>query len=171
MPYCTNCGTPVDPVAAYCGNCGFAQRPAAASGTRAQAAGLGGPGPQSTPFATPFFDSIDDRTACILCYIPVLGIVPSIFVLAAKRFRANYRVRFNAFQGLYLFVAWLIVSSALPSLLVGSWDRGFEHLLIAFLRLGLIFCWIYMLVQASQRNDVHLPIIGDLAARSTHEQL
>jgi len=52
---------------------------------------------------------ISPRTASILCYIPVVGWIASIIVLAADRFRNDHRVRFHAFQGLYLFVAWLIV--------------------------------------------------------------
>ena len=52
---------------------------------------------------------ISPRTASLLCYIPILGWIVSIVVLASARFRADSRVRFHAFQGLYLFVAWLIV--------------------------------------------------------------
>jgi len=165
MPYCTNCGSQVDPQAAFCRNCGAPQARGAGAGA--------GPFPNAVPGPTPhnFLDGISDRTACILCYIPVFGIIPAIVFLAAQRFRHNYRVRFNAFQGLYLFVAWLILSSAFPSLLAAVWDNGPERTLLDLLKLGLVICWIYMLVKASQQQDVRLPIVGDLAARSTHEQL
>ena len=105
----------------------------------------------------------------MLCYIPVFGIIPAVVFLAAQKFRHNYRVRFNAFQGLYMFVAWLILSSAFPSFFTGGF--GPERAVLGILRVGLIICWIYMLVKASQQQDVRLPIVGDLAARSTHEQL
>jgi uncharacterized membrane protein len=97
----------------------------------------------------------------------VFGAIPAIVFLASQRFRTNQRVRFNAFQSVYLFVAWLIVSSAVPVLLWWAPTRGIQHLLEA----ALIGCWIYLLIKASHQEQVSLPIIGELAARSTSEQL
>lgn len=153
MPFCTNCGARVNPNAAYCTNCGSAQ-------------------PRTAPPANDFLEGMSDRTACILCYIPVFGVIPAIIFLASQRFRNNVRVRFNAFQALYLFVAWLLISSAVPILLVGGvpgW--GVAHAFIAALKLVIFVCWIYLLIKAAQEQQVRLPIIGDLAARSTTEQL
>jgi uncharacterized membrane protein len=116
-------------------------------------------------------DGISDRTACILCYIPVFGVIPAIVFLASQKFRTNTRVRFNAFQAVYLFVAWLVVSSAIPVLLFAVPGWGVEHVFIAALKLVLFVCWIYLLVKAAQEQQVRLPILGDLAARSTTEQL
>jgi uncharacterized membrane protein len=80
-------------------------------------------------------------------------------------------VRFNAFQSLYLFVAWLILSSAIPVLIVGMPGWGVEHAFIDALKVVLFISWIYLLIKATHREQVRLPIIGDLAARSTMEQL
>lgn len=148
MPYCISCGKEVDAAAAFCRNCGAAQRLRAA--------------------AVPhdLLHSLDEQTACVLCYIPVVGIIPSVIFLAAQRFRTNYRVRFNAFQALYLFVVWLIVSWAMPSMFGGG-DEGLRGLL----RVGLIALSIFLLVKTSRRQDVRIPVIGELAMRSTHEQL
>ena len=152
MPFCTNCGTAVDPNASFCFNCGQPQ-------------------PRPTAQFADFLDGISERTASILCYIPVFGVIPSIVFLAAQRFRNNVRVRFNGFQGLYLFVTWLIVSSAIPTLLLGMPGWGVEHAFVDALKLVLVVCWIYLLVKAAHHEQVRLPIIGDLAARSTMEQL
>lgn len=151
MPFCTNCGTSVDPGAAFCYNCGA---------------------PQPRRSEHDFLDGISDRTANILCYIPVFGIIPAIVFLASQRFRGNSRVRFNAFQSLYLFVAWLIVSSAVPTLMlagVTSWGPGAA--ITGLLKLAVFICWIYLLIKAANQQEVRLPVIGDLAARSTMEQL
>lgn len=80
-------------------------------------------------------------------------------------------VRFNAFQSVYLFVAWLIVSTAFPVILLGlpGWDL--EHGMLELIKLAFLVCWIVLLVKASQGQQLHLPVIGDLAARSTTEQL
>jgi uncharacterized membrane protein len=153
LPYCTHCGAQVDARASFCHNCGTAQ-------------------PRRSAPAEDFLGGMSDRTACILCYVPVLGIIPAIIILASQRYRTNVRVRFNAFQSLYLFVAWLIVSSAAPTLLFVNfpgWEA--EHALIALLKVAMFVCWIYLLVKAAHQEQVKLPIIGDLAARSTTEQL
>jgi uncharacterized membrane protein len=150
MPFCTNCGNSVDPSAAFCAHCGQAQPHAA-----------GQP-------AKDLLDGLNERTASILCYIPVFGVIPSIIFLASQKFRHNQRVRFNAFQSVYLFVTWLIVSSAGPLIMLGM---PFHHSLASLFETLLTICWIFLLVKASQAEQVHLPILGDLAARSASEQL
>lgn len=119
-----------------------------------------------------FLDGLSNRTASILCYIPVFGVIPAIVFLASRKYRHNARVRFDAFQALYLFVAWLIVSSAIPTLFfagVPGW--GVETALLGLMKAAIFVCWIYLLVKAAQQQQVRLPVIGDLAARSTTEQL
>ena len=153
MPFCTNCGTSVDERAAFCYRCGAPQ-------------------PRPVAHATDFLDGISNRTASILCYIPVFGVVPAIIFLASQKFRTNFRVRFDAFQSLYLFVAWLIISSAFPTLLFnGIHEWGAAVALLGLLKVAVFICWIYLLVKAAQEQQVRVPIIGDLAARSTTEQL
>jgi len=115
------------------------------------------------------FDHISQRTASILCYVPVFGVIPAIIILASRRFRGNAIVRFNAFQSVYLFVAWLIVSTAIP--IFQAIGGGMEHLMLSLLKVVFFVCWIVLLVKASNEQQLHLPIIGDLAARSTSEQL
>jgi uncharacterized membrane protein len=155
MPFCTNCGTKVEANASFCHNCGAAQRPTATS-----------------PTFDDMLSGISVRTAIILCYIPVFGVIPAIVFLAGQRFRTNYRVRFNAFQSLYLFVTWLILSSAIPTLFSSGFPGWpLEHLAFGLVKIAVIVCWVYLLFKASQEQQVRLPIIGDLAARSTHEQI
>ena len=157
MAFCTNCGAEVQGGAAFCARCGAAQPRPTQSGPTA-------------PYSD-FLDGLSDRAACILCYIPVFGVIPAIVFLASQRFRGNTHVRFNAFQAVYLFVAWLVVSSAIPVLMFAVPGWGVEHVFVAALKLILFCCWIYLLVNAAQEREVRLPIIGDLAARSTTEQL
>ncbi len=152
MPFCTNCGTSVDSAASFCYHCGAPQ-------------------PHPTAQFSDFLEGISNRTASILCYVPVFGVIPAIVFLAAHRFRSNVRVRFDAFQSLYLFVAWLIISSAIPTLLFTGHGWGVEGAFLALLKIAVFICWIYLLIKAAQEQQVRVPIIGDLAARSTTEQL
>src|SRR5947199_200368 len=98
MPFCSQCGNQVEQADQFCAKCG-ARQPGA---------------PLRTNDA---FASLTPRTASILCYIPGLGWIASIIVLASERFRGNQVVRFHAFQGLYLFVAWLIEDWVLKPIL------------------------------------------------------
>ncbi len=139
-------------MAAYCSNCGKGQ-------------------PRTNPEFVNFLDGVTDRTASMLCYIPVMGVIPAIVFLAAQRFRSNVRVRFDAFQSLYLFVSWLIISSAIPVLIIWPSGWGLEHAFLDVLKALLFFCWVYLLIKAAHTEQVRLPILGDLAARSTMEQL
>jgi uncharacterized membrane protein len=150
----------------FCGNCGARQReapPGTGSGASAGSTASAFSSGARTDFAT----GITPRTASLLCYIPVVGWIGSIIVLASTRFREDRVTRFHAWQGLYLFVAWLIVEWVL--------EPFFGHIpgrvpFVGVFKLAIIIAWIVMLVKTSQEQVFHLPIIGDLAERSVAEQ-
>ncbi len=109
----------------------------------------------------------------MLCYVPWVGWIAAIAVLATDRFRADARVRFHAFQGLYLFVAWLMVEWVVspfmrfPGIGFGTpMARGIPGLLQVVVLVG----WIFMLIKVSHDEDYRLPILGELADRSVSEQ-
>ena len=66
------------------------------------------PRPAPPPVQDPLA-GLSPRTAAILCYVPAIGWIAAIIVLAARKFKDNHMIRFHAFQGLYLFAAWLVV--------------------------------------------------------------
>jgi uncharacterized membrane protein len=155
MPYCSSCGNQVTSTDRFCSRCGAAQ-PGGAAGT----GGSGGAWQNSA------FQATSPRTASTLCYLPFVGWIAGLLVLAAERFRLDRTVRFHAFQGLYLFVVWLLVD------LIG--DKVFEgekiRWLVSPLKLAVFGAWIYMLVQTNQDKLVKLPLLGELADRSVDEQ-
>ena len=161
MPFCVNCGTSVADHSAYCSHCGSPQ-----------AAGQPAAG-QAFPVAGgDFLAGLSGRTASILCYVPVFGVIPAIVFLASQRFRTDKRVRFDGFQSLYLFVAWLILSSAAPTLFLDRMaEHGVERGVFGLLNLLVLGCWVYLLIHAAQQRQIRIPVIGDLAARSATEQL
>ena len=165
MPYCTQCGSQVGTVDRFCARCGKVQAASGAAGT--------GPGYYA---ATPGFDpvsrisAVDSRTASLLCYIPIVGWIMSIVVLASAKYRDDLETRFHAFQGLYLFVAWLITDWVLAPMINGPATFLFGFHLGGMLKAVLIGAWIFMLVKVSQRERFKLPVIGDLAEKSVSEQ-
>jgi uncharacterized membrane protein len=136
-------------------------------GTRQAVSTGAGPAPSGD-----LLSGISGRTASLLCYIPLAGWIAAIVVLASSRFRHDAQVRFNAFQGLYLFVAWLVVDIALAPLFMLSFIPGFglHRLLPGLMKVVIFATWIYMMVKISQQEQVHLPVLGELAERSVAEQ-
>lgn len=149
MPFCSQCGKQVLGADRYCGNCGARQ--AAAPSTR------------QDPFA-----GVSPRAAAVLCYLPVVGWIASIIVLASERFRALRAARFHAFQGLYLFVAWLIVKEVLGPMLHAA--GGGIYRADKLLQAALFVVSIFMMVKASHDEEYSLPIVGELAQRSIAER-
>jgi uncharacterized membrane protein len=150
MSYCTSCGKEVHPLDVYCAGCGGRQ--------------------PSAPVADPLA-GISPRTASLLCYIPVLGWIAAIVVLASSRFRKDTIVRFNAFQGLYLFVAWLIVDQSLGWFFAMSFPGPhFHNVVPALLKIVIFGAWIFMIVKVAHNEHYKLPIVGDLAEKSLSEQ-
>ncbi|MBL8231242.1 MAG: zinc-ribbon domain-containing protein [Bryobacterales bacterium] len=171
MPFCTNCGNSVGDRDIFCGSCGSRQPGAPSSGFAAAGdSAFSSAGAQASAKTADVFSGVNDRTASLLCYIPVIGWIPSIFVLASDRFRSDKGTRFHAFQGLYLSVAWLLVDwVAKPVLRSMDFSYGFFPL-VSLLKAALLGAWIFMLVKVSQNESYKLPFVGDLAEKSVAEQ-
>jgi uncharacterized membrane protein len=153
MPFCSKCGFEVQTNDAFCGRCGS---PQSVQSPKAQAKD------------TDPFQGIDNNTAAVLCYIPFLGWVASIYILTADRFRTDNTVRFHAFQGLYLFVAYLIYDWVIEGILWDVMNRA--YLITNMVKLSLTVGWLFMLFKTSQRELVRIPFISELADKSVAEQ-
>jgi len=144
LPFCTRCGAEAQPTDQFCRKCG-ARQPV--SGVRLSgAAGL------------------SPRAASILSYVPWLGWIAAIYVLASSRFRNDRDTRFHAYQGLYLFVAWLVVDWAITPWF--RWLPGPDLRIDGLLQLFLLGLWIFMLIKTWGGERYSLPIVGELAERS-----
>jgi len=155
MPFCSQCGNQVAPADLFCGRCGGKQPAEPVTGM--------GPGPFA-PGKDPLA-SVNPRTASIFCYVPGIGWIASIIVLASERFRHDLKVRFHAFQGLYLFVAWLMEDWVLRPIFHLVPNFQIHHIIEAVL-LGMS---IFMMVKASHEQAYQLPLFGELAQKSVTE--
>jgi uncharacterized membrane protein len=108
------------------------------------------------------------RTAAILCYVPAIGWIAAIIVLAARKFKDDHMIRFHAFQGLYLFAAWLVVDWVVGPIVRSTPGHFFPIDLV--LHALILAVSIFMMVKASHNEAYVLPIIGELAQRSATEQ-
>ncbi|MBM3759144.1 MAG: zinc-ribbon domain-containing protein [Acidobacteria bacterium] len=155
MPFCSNCGSEVQPNDQFCGKCGAPQLPSTTP-------------PKPATGANDPFSSIDSNIVAVLCYVPFLGSIASIYVLSAERFRKDNIVRFHAFQGLYLFVAWLIYDWVVEGIIDSFVNRTWVF--TRAIRMGLTVTWIFLMYKTSQREVFRVPVIGDLADQSVAEQ-
>jgi uncharacterized membrane protein len=147
LPYCTQCGAEVTDFDRFCRRCGTAQPATGPSGQRKPPPG-----------------GVSPRAASILCYVPWLGWIGSLYVLATDRFRTDRDVRFHAYQGLYLFVAWMLVHYV-----VGFWQAFLPGPNLPFdklLEFLILILWIVMLVKTSKGERFTIPVVGELAERS-----
>jgi len=151
MPFCSQCGKPVGQSDVFCHACGAKQPQEAPSAAHSIA---------NDPLA-----GITPRTASILCYIPVVGWIAAIIVLASQKYRHVRPVRFHAFQALYLFVAWLINDNVLRWVFTPIAHFHFQDLI----RVVLLGMSIFMMVKASRDEEYSLPLFGELAQRSVSE--
>ena len=86
-------------------------------------------------------------------------------MLASDRFRHDRLVRFHGFQGLYLFVAWLLDDQVLRPILERIPGFQLQHVVQAVL-LGMS---IFMMVKAAHDEAYCLPLFGELAQKSVAE--
>jgi len=152
MPYCCQCGQQVAIRDTHCDSCGARQ-----------------PAPSA---AANHLHGISPRTASLLCYVPIVGWLAAIVVLASARFRQDTQVRFHAFQGLYLFVGWLIVDWVLDPLFRSpiSWGLPFYRIVPALLKIAIFVAWIFMMIKTAHNQQYKLPVFGELAEKSVAEQ-
>src|SRR5260370_37899973 len=148
MPFCCQCGRPAGIHDVYCASCG-ARQPA--------------PAP-----VTDYLYGVSPRTASLLCYIPILGWIVAIVILASARFRGDTRVRFHAFQGLYLFVAWLIVDWVLSPMFHFASYGGppFHKIFPGLMQVAILCAWIFMIIKTAHDEVYKLPILGDLTGQA-----
>ena len=173
MPFCKNCGSAVD--GQFCAKCGT---PVAAPAGPAYT-----PPPPPPPPAQPYSQAgpnvpppvsgqaagMTDNVAGLLCYI--FGLVSGVLFLVIEPYNKNKFIRFHAFQSIFFNVAVIALSivfgiisgimlAALPWSVWWLW-----HLVTMALWLGVMVCWIFLMVKAYQNQRFKLPVIGDLAEK------
>jgi uncharacterized membrane protein len=116
--------------------------------------------------ATDLLSGINPRTAAILCYVPGLGWIAAIIILASQRFRRDRVVRFHAFQGLYLFVGWLMDDWVFRPMELAMGPHLHLHSIVGAI---LLIMSIFMMVKAAHDETYSLPLFGQLAQRSIVE--
>src|SRR5271157_3173717 len=118
-----------------------------------------------------------DNVASALCY--VLGLITGIVFLVMEPYSKNPRIRFHAFQSIFMNVAVIAVDIVLGILfsivLRIFWSAGslggfglFASLISLVwwvFGLGCFALWLYLIISAYQGRTVVLPVIGPFAQK------
>jgi uncharacterized membrane protein len=149
MAFCSHCGSQMD--GQFCPKCGAP----APGGTITQ--------PVSSVGTQP---GLTQNAASALCYL--FGFITGIVFLVLAPYNQDRRVRFHAFQSIFLNVAVIAVHIGITILSIMFHAVSFSlglligslHLIVS---LGFFLVWLYMMWNTYQGGNAHLPIIGQLA--------
>jgi uncharacterized membrane protein len=138
----------------------------------APAAGAPGAATQP-PFPASAQPGISVNGASALCY--VFGFVTGIIFLVLAPYNQDRRVRFHAFQSIFLNVAVIAIHIGVTVMSLMFHTVSFSlglmvsslHLLVS---LGFFLVWLYVMWKSYQGEKVMLPIIGPLAEKQANGQ-
>ena len=137
MAVCRNCGAPLED--GVCARCGATQN-------------------GSPPVGSPESPAISDNIASALCY--VLLLVTGILFLLLEPYKRNRRVRFHAFQSIFVNVAIIVLWVA-----ISVFAKSLALLLSPLFLLVCLFLWVFLIWKALQNQTVILPLIGPIAEK------
>jgi uncharacterized membrane protein len=91
-----------------------------------------------------------------------LTIIPAIIFLVVAPYNTNPKVKFHAWQSIFLGCTWIVLwvlNIVLAFIPIIGW------LLMIVLALGLFIVWLIAIIQAFQGKRFVIPVIGPLAAK------
>jgi uncharacterized membrane protein len=92
-----------------------------------------------------------------------VGFITGILFLVLEPYNRNRRVRFHAFQSIFLSVGIIILHFVISSLSVMS--LALSLLLSMLLSLAGLLIWLFMMWKTYQGEKVVLPVVGPLAEK------
>jgi uncharacterized membrane protein len=94
----------------------------------------------------------------MLCYL--IPVVCPIIFLVVDPYKSDRKIRFDAFQSLFIWVALIVLNIAIGIIAGLSYHLLFLYSLLRLAELGVT---IFMAIKAYQGQKFVLPVIGELA--------
>ncbi len=161
MTFCGNCGATVTQQTGFCGSCGKPLGTANPPGAPALQTNAGGTVVASS-------SGLTSNVAGALAY--ALGLITGIIFLVIEPYKRDRFVRFHAMQSVIYSLACIVFSIAW-SVMVGiiaefsAWIALATFPIRVLISLGFFALWIYVIFQAYNNREYHIPFIGNLAAK------
>ncbi|MDQ6698832.1 MAG: hypothetical protein M3Z36_01445 [Acidobacteriota bacterium] len=145
MAFCPSCGTAVTD-AQFCPKCGTNVSTGASGTTPLRVSSSG----------------LTNNVASALCYVvPLIG---GIVFLVLEPYKNDRKVRFDAFQGIFLAILLMVIGYIIEVVLVQV-SYGLFGMVHALYRLGSLLLWLFLAFKAFQNEKTVLPVIGPLAEK------
>lgn len=156
MAFCPNCGSQVD--GRFCAKCGSAVGAAGSAGSAAPVQAQGTVAAEGTVAAPA---GLTDNVASALCY--AVGLITGILFLVLAPYNQNPKIRFHAFQSIFMHAAaigiWVIF------LILSAVSGGLLIFVMPLVWLGFFVLWLILIIKAYQDQKLVLPLIGPLAEK------
>lgn len=162
MAFCANCGAALTQTKGFCGSCGHAV--GASSSTVVPAA-------QTAAVSSAIVTSqsgLTSNVAGALAY--ALGLITGVIFLVLEPYKNDRFVRFHAMQSV-IFTAACIAFSIVWRIVVGILANFSVWIALVTLPIRLLISlaffglWVYVIYQAYNQREFHIPFIGDIAAK------
>jgi uncharacterized membrane protein len=112
--------------------------------------------PQSTPTQQV---GMSETATCGLAY---LTFIPAIIFLATAPYNQNPKVRFHAWQSIFLAIGWICIA-VVATVLMAIPILGF--LIDTLVWLAFVALWLVVMINAFMGKTIKVPVIAPLAAK------
>jgi uncharacterized membrane protein len=114
------------------------------------------------PNAAGATSGLSDDAACGLSY---LTFIPAIIFLVVAPYNTNPKVKFHAWQSIFLAATWFAIWIVLAVLTFVPFIGLFLLPIHLVLLLGFFALWLICIINAFQGKRFTVPVIGPLAAK------
>jgi uncharacterized membrane protein len=105
-------------------------------------------------YKQPTSTGFSENTSSILCFIPILGVVPAVVFLLIEK---NKTVKWYAIQSVLLWATAVIADTVLQISLLTS------KLIPLVNIIGLVVIPLVLVIKLNQKEKIRLPILAELA--------
>ena len=178
MPFCASCGTSAD--GKFCPKCGAAigVAPGGGAAYNAPPQGMGAPPPPPPGYAPPppgyqqgyqqgyqppppaSAGGLSSNIVSLLCYL--IPVICPILFLVLDPYKTDRKIRFDAFQSLFLWAGFIGLRIALGIVVSFSYSLWFLYSLLGLAEFGIT---VLLIIKAYQGEKFMLPVIGPLAEK------
>ncbi len=146
MAFCSKCGSAVS--GQFCATCG---------------APAGVPGVTPAPMTGVAAGGLTENMASALCYLA--GFITGIVFLVLEPYNKNPRVRFHAFQSIFLNAVFFAIYMVLSIFMVTPGLVIMSAMLHGMVSLAWFVLWMFLMWKAYEGQSIVLPVIGPLAQK------
>ena len=96
------------------------------------------------------------------CGVAYLTFIPAIIFLVSAPYNQNAKVRFHAWQSIFLtiaFIAAMFLHIVLAFIPIIGW------LISTLITLGFFILWLILMINAFNGKRINIPLLSDLAAK------